>query len=202
MTMTRHILPLVSLLILFSLALSACRLPFPGQSQSSQGQFALSADAQQVALTDQDGNPFRMSELQGKITMLFFGYANCPDVCPATLATWKQVENKLGDQAEQVSFVFVTVDPERDTPERLKKHVRLFSDNFIALTGNYDELLPIYQAYNVYHERAEESDSAAGYLVSHTASSFLLDKEGTSQTRFKFGTTTDEMVEAVRGYLQ
>ena len=198
--MKRHLLPLVSLLLLFSLALTACRIPFPGRS--SQPQFTLSADAQQATLTDQDGNPFRMSELQGKLTMLFFGYTNCPDVCPATLAIWKQVENSLGDEAEQVRFVFVTVDPERDTPERMKKHVSLFSDDFIGLTGNYDELLPIYQAYNVYHERAEESDSAAGYLVSHTASSFLLDKEGTSQTRFKFGTTTNEMVEALRGYLQ
>lgn len=200
MTTTRHILSLVSLLLLFSLALSACQLPFPGQS--SQMQFTLSADAQQTILTDQDGNPFRMSELPGKITLLFFGYTNCPDVCPATLATWKQVENKLGDQTEQVNFVFVTVDPERDTPERLKKHVRLFSENFIALTGSYDKLLPIYQTYNVYHEQGEASDSASGYLVSHTASSFLLDKEGTSQTRFKFGTTTNEMIEELRLHLQ
>ncbi len=200
MTTTRHILSLISLLLLFSLALSACQLPFPGQS--SQVQFTLSTDAQEAVLTDQNGNPFRISELPGNITLLFFGYTNCPDICPATLATWKQVENKLGDQTEQVNFVFVTVDPERDTPERLKKHVRLFSDQFIALTGSYDELLPIYQAYNVYHEQGEESDSASGYLVSHTASSFLLDREGTSQARFKFGTTTDEMVEELRLHLQ
>ena len=200
MATTRHILFLVSLLLLLSLALSACRLPFPGQS--SQMQFTLSADARQTVLTDQDGNPFRMSELPGQITLLFFGYTNCPDICPATLATWQQVENKLGDQTEQVNFVFVTVDPERDTPERLKKHVRLFSDNFIALTGSYDDLLPIYQAYNVYHEQDEETDSASGYLVSHTASSFLLDEEGTSQARFKFGTTTNEMLEELDLHLQ
>ena len=115
MTTTRHILSLISLLLLFSLALSACQLPFTGQS--SQLQFTLSTDAQEAVLTDQNGNPFRISELPGNITLLFFGYTNCPDICPATLATWKQVENKLGDQTEQVNFVFVTVDPERDTPE-------------------------------------------------------------------------------------
>ncbi len=194
---TRLIIPL---LIVISLALVSCQLPFGGMT--SKPQFTLPTEAQDVTLTDQNADRFRMSQLRGKVIMLFFGYTHCPDVCPTTLATWKQVESKLGDDAEKVAFVFITVDPERDGPERLKKHLNPFGDNFIGLTGSYEELMPVYQAYNVYHDRDDGSNSAAGYLVSHTASSFLVNPEGENQTRFKFGTTADEMVAEIQSYLQ
>ena len=198
--MKRNNLFIIPLLIVISLGVVGCQLPFLGMSSGPQ--FTVPAEAQAFTLIDQHGEPFRMSDQRGKLIMLFFGYTHCPDVCPGTLATWKQVESKLGNEAEEVAFVFITVDPERDTPERLKLHVNAFSDNFIGLTGTYQDLTPIYQAYNIYQERDAESKSAAGYLVSHTASSFLIDPEGESQTRFKFGTSADEMVSEIRAYLQ
>jgi protein SCO1/2 len=161
-------------------------------------QFTAPSLAQNFTLTDQNGNPFRMSEQRGKVVLLFFGYTHCPDVCPATLAIWKQVEEKLGDDAERVKFVFITVDPERDTTKRLKEHVELFSKNFIGLTGSDEELLPIYEVYNIYHEQDDSGNSAAGYLVSHTASSFLINPEGKLQSSFSFGATSDEIVRDIR----
>ena len=184
---------------LLALGLSACQAS--GMVKEEKLQFTAPTLAQNFTLTDQNSNPFRMSEQRGKVVLLFFGYTHCPDVCPATLAIWKQVEEKLGDDAGRVKFVFITVDPERDTPERLKKHVELFSQNFIGLTGSDEELTPIYEVYNVYHEQDDSGDSAAGYLVSHTASSFLVNPEGKLQSRFSFGTTSDEIVRDVRDNL-
>ena len=190
---------LITLSFMLLLALGACQ----GSSMATEEkpQFTAPTFAQNFTLTDQNGNPFRMSEQRGKVVLLFFGYTHCPDVCPATLAIWKQVEEKLGDNAKRVKFVFITVDPERDTAERLKEHVELFSQNFIGLTGSDEELTPIYEVYNIYHEQDDSGNSAAGYLVSHTASSFLINPEGKLQSRFSFGTTSDEIVRDIRDNL-
>ncbi len=189
----------LSLVLFFSLGLSACQVS--SMASEEKPQFTAPTLAQNFTLTDQNGNPFRMSEQRGKVVLLFFGYTHCPDVCPATLAIWKQVEQELGDDAERVKFVFITVDPERDTTKRLKEHVELFSQNFIGLTGSDEELLPIYEVYNIYHEQDDSSNSAAGYLVSHTASSFLINPEGKLQSSFSFGTTSDEIVRDIRDNL-
>ena len=106
--------------------------------------------APDFALTDQHGQPFRLSEQRGNVVILFFGYASCPDVCPTTLGMWRRVQTELGDDAQRVRFVFVTVDPERDTQERLREHLTIFSPDFIGLTGTPADLEPVYQAYGVY----------------------------------------------------
>ena len=91
-------------------------------------------------LQDHTGQPFRLADQRGNVVLLFFGYTSCPDVCPTTLATWRQVHDLLGDEAGRTRFVFVTVDPERDTGERLGRHVQAFNPDFLGLTGTPEQL--------------------------------------------------------------
>ncbi len=132
--------------------------------------------APEIALTNQDGNPFRLSDQQGVITLLFFGYSYCPDVCPTTLTDLAAVRKRLGADAERVRVVFITVDPARDTPARLTSYMRSFDPNFIALTGSDTELQTVYQAYSIIPIRRELADG--GYAMDHTSSVYVIDQAG------------------------
>ncbi len=154
--------------------------------------------APDFTLTDQHGRPFRLSDQKGHVVLLFFGYTHCPDVCPTTLSIWKQVEAQLGDDAKKVRFVFITADPERDTPQRLREHLALFSPNFIGLTGTPEELAPVYQAYHVYVEKASEEQTAVGYLVNHTSTTYVIDPQGRWRLTIPFGTPAEDVVHDVR----
>jgi protein SCO1/2 len=155
-----------------------------------------------LILTDQDGGTFRLSDQQGNVLLLFFGYTSCPDVCPTTLATWRKVHEALGDDADRVRFVFVTVDPERDTPERLGLHVRAFNPDFIGLTGAEEELQPIYDFFDIVFEKDTSSGSALGYLINHTATTFVVDPEGQWRLRETFGTEIEDIVHDIRQLLE
>ena len=156
----------------------------------------------EFTLTDQNGEPFRMGDLRGSVALLFFGYTFCPDVCPTTLGTWKRVYEDLGDDVQDVRFVFITVDPDRDTPERLKQHVEIFNPDFVGLTGTPQELQPVYSAFGVYFERDRETESAAGYLVNHTASAFVVDPQGGWRLKHRFGTSAEDIVHDIKQLLQ
>ena len=158
--------------------------------------------APDFALTDQHGQPFRLSEQQGNVVVLFFGYASCPDVCPTTLGMWRRVQTELGDDAQRVRFVFVTVDPERDTRERLQEHLTIFSPDFIGLTGTPADLEPVYQAYGVYHEKEILPESELGYQISHTASAYVIDPDGYWRLRHLFGTPSEDIVYDIRQLLE
>ena len=154
------------------------------------------------SLTDEDGGAFRLSEQQGNVVLFFFGYTQCPDVCPTTLAAWRRVHEALGDDAERVRFVFVTVDPERDTAERLGLHVNAFNPDFIGLTGPQKDLEAIYEVFNVVYEKDTSSGSAAGYLISHTATTFVLDPEGQWRLRETYGTDVEDIVHDIQLLLE
>jgi protein SCO1/2 len=158
-------------------------------------------DVPDFTLTDQSGQPFRLSDLQGKVVLLFFGYTSCPDVCPTTLGTWRKVHEGLGNDAERVRFVFVTVDPERDTPERLGMHVQAFNPDFVGLTGSPEELAAIYDFFGIIHEKDTSSGSALGYLVNHTATTFVLDPDGKWRLRETYGTEAEDFIHDIRQLL-
>jgi protein SCO1/2 len=132
--------------------------------------------------------------MRGKAVLLFFGYTSCPDVCPTTLAELKQALERLGqEKAQQVQVVFVTVDPERDTPERVQEYVDHFNPNFIGLSGSESELVPVWQKYGVFREIVDGT-SAAGYIVNHTARVTLIDQYGNLRVSFAFETPVEDIV--------
>lgn len=128
-------------------------------------------------LINQDGQSVRLSDYRGRLVLLFFGYTHCPDVCPTTLARLNQVMRALGDEAKAVQVLFVSVDPERDTPAVLKQFLSHFNPAFTGLTGQAEEVRAVTQAFGVYVQK-EEVGSAAGYLVTHTARIYAIDPDG------------------------
>ena len=149
--------------------------------------------ASDIALTRADGTGFQLSGMRGKIVLLFFGYTSCPDVCPTTLAELNQAMGQLGDDAKNVQVVFVTVDPGRDTPERVQEYVNHFNSNFIGLSGTEDELTKVWNDYGTYREIVEGT-SALGYLVNHTARVTLVDADGNLRVSFSFEMPVDDIV--------
>lgn len=144
------------------------------------------------ALQTANNETFRLSDAKGKVVLLFFGYTSCPDVCPITLATFKQVYEQLGDDAQKVRFLMITADPARDTPEKVAAYVTRFNPEFIGLSGNLSDLQPIWDELGVFVEK-QDTGSAAGYLVSHTASVYVLDPNGRLLMTFPYGTTAMDM---------
>ncbi len=149
-------------------------------------------------LTDQNLQPFTLSERRGEVTLIFFGFTYCPDVCPLTLSNWKRIEEALGADAARVRFVYITVDPERDSPNKMREHLAIFSPNFIGLTGTLEELLPVYSAFGVYREKEQVSESAAGYIINHTARLFLLDRSGRWRLSFAQESPAEDVVHDIR----
>ncbi|MDR5683358.1 MAG: SCO family protein [Armatimonadota bacterium] len=150
-----------------------------------------------VAL-DQRGRVFRLADQRGKVILLFFGYTTCPDVCPATLGLWKRARERLGQDAERVRFVFVTVDPERDTAAKVQEYLELFSSDFVGLVGSEAELRAFSEAFGAAYEKVPQPDSATGYLVAHTASVPVVDTRGRWRLRFNPQTSIDDYVHDVR----
>ncbi len=153
-----------------------------------------------LQLQSATGEPFRLADYRGKVVLLFFGYTSCPDVCPTTLAEMRRLYHNLERPAD-VQIVFVTVDPARDTPERLATYVQRFDPSFLALTGTQDALQAVWDAYGVYREE-QEVDSAAGYLVAHTARVYAIDKAGNLRLTFAFGTSAEDIEHDVKILLQ
>lgn len=143
--------------------------------------------ALEIALTRSDGSSFHLSEMRGKVVALFFGYTSCPDVCPVTLAELNQALQQLGSKADSVQVLFVTVDPQRDTPEHVQEYVEHFNSDYIGLSGSETELAKTWDSYGVFRE-VVEGTSATGYLVHHTARVTLIDQQGNLRVSFPFGT--------------
>lgn len=139
---------------------------------------------------------FRLSDQQGNIVLLFFGYTSCPDVCPITLATFEQVYDGLGDDAQRVRFVMITADPDRDTPEIVSAYAARFNPEFIGLSGDITKLETIWKELGVFVEK-QDTGSAAGYLVSHTSSVYVLDRSGDLIMTFPYGTTATDMTDDI-----
>lgn len=144
---------------------------------------------------------FRLSEQKGKIVLLFFGYTSCPDVCPITLAIFKQVYERLGEDAQRFAFVMLTADPDRDTPEKVAAYVAQFNAEFIGLSGSLADLDAVWKELGVFVEK-QESGSAAGYLVSHTASVYVIDQSGNLRMMLPYGTsaidTADDLTQLLK----
>jgi protein SCO1 len=153
--------------------------------------------APNFTLNDQNGQPFQLSDQRGRIVVLFFGYTHCQDVCPTTLAQFKQVRTQLGSQAERVRFVFITVDPERDSPERMKTYLNAFDPNIVGLGGSEADLDPAWRAYGVYHQK-QPGPTADDYSVDHSANVYLVDAQGNLHLTFSPGFATADLAQDIR----
>lgn len=144
------------------------------------------------------GETFRLRDQRGKVVALSFGYTFCPDVCPTTLAELVQVREGLGSVKDGFRLVFVTVDPERDTPLRLREWAAAFSGGFTALTGPPDDLARIRRAYGVVAEKRSLKGTAAAYLVDHSAFVYVVDRAGQLRLMFPFGTSITDMTHDIQ----
>lgn len=150
-----------------------------------------------IELTDVDGGSFELSELNGKVVIMFFGYTSCPDVCPVTLSDFLQVRTQLGERAEDASFVFITVDPDRDTPERMKRYLTNFDPEIIGLTGSRSELEVVWSSYGVYQAKSEDGNDE-NYLVDHSSRIYVIDQQGNLFLTYLFGTENKVIAEDVQ----
>jgi len=143
--------------------------------------------------TRADGSVYRTAAEADRPMVLFFGYTHCPDVCPTTLQDWKRVKQALGKNASGVRFVFVTVDPERDTPEVVDKYAKQFDPSFVGLSGDSLTTARMQEAFGVASIR-DVTTSAAGYLMSHSSQVFLVDERGRLVVLYAFGTGWDALL--------
>jgi protein SCO1/2 len=142
--------------------------------------------AKDFTLTDQYGREFNLQSQRGNVVLLFFGYTHCPDVCPVTLTDYRKIIKELNNQSDFVRFVFITVDPERDTFGVLMDHLAKFDSKIIGLTGDNLAIQEVWSAYGVFHEKVDKG-SAAGYLIDHTARMYLIDPDGYLRLTYPFG---------------
>jgi protein SCO1 len=130
-----------------------------------------------LELNDFDGKPRRLQDFRGKAVVLFFGYTHCPDVCPTTLADLAQAMRQLGKDAERVQVLFVTVDPERDTAEALKRYVTAFDPHFLGLRGDPEATRRAAKEFKIYYEK-HAGGAPGAYSMDHSAQSYVIDPQG------------------------
>lgn len=149
--------------------------------------------APEIRLTKTDGSEFRLSDGKGKVHLIFFGYTSCPDFCPTTLAEMKQLLDALDNDAEHVQVLFITVDPEKDTPEKIQEYVSRFDSSMLGLSGTQVELEPIWQGYGIFREVTNQS-TALGTVINHTVRLYLVDLEGNLRLSYAYGTPYQDVV--------
>ena len=142
-----------------------------------------------------------ISDFRGKLVLLYFGYTFCPDICPGTLANVAQALREMGAKADDVQLIMVSLDPERDTPEKLKEYMGHFYPSFVGVTGSKEQLDEITSLYGVFYQKKEGS-VATGYLIDHTATLMVLDREGYLKLVFPFGVTSEEIADDLKYMLR
>ena len=153
--------------------------------------------AMEFELQRPDGASFRLEDQRGKVVLIFFGYTNCQDVCPATLGKYQQIAAGLGEDTSEVAFVFITVDPDRDTSEAIGAYMNHFNPDFVGLTGPLEELQRVWVGYGAGTPVHEEVDGEIGYEVSHSTRVWVIDKQGNLRITFPFEMTASDMAHDV-----
>ena len=150
-------------------------------------------------LADQKGRAVSEADLSGRPYLVFFGFTNCPDVCPTTLFEMSEVFKQLGADAEKINALFVTVDPERDTPDKLKDYLSSFDPHLLGLTGNPAAVADMLRAYRVYAKKVPLD--GGGYTMDHTALIYLMDKQGRFVAPFNLKRPPQDAAADLRRYL-
>ncbi len=185
-----------------ALALAACE---PGGSsgpkQAFRGVDITGADyARTLSLPDQTGTARSLADFKGKVVVVFFGYTQCPDVCPSTMAELAQIKKAMGKDGERVQGIFVSVDPERDTPEILKGYMASFDSSFVALRGSVDQTKAAAKEFKVFYGKVP-GKTEGSYSVDHTAGSFIFDPAGKVRLFVRYGSGAEALTADLKALL-
>ena len=183
-------------------ALWACLLSMAAQAADADalkaGVFNPAREAPDFSVHGSDGADLTLSDYRGKVVVLGFGYTSCPNVCPATLAVLAMAHRKLGALGSQVQVIYLTVDPERDSAERLKQYLAGFDSSFVGGTGTAAQMAAVRQQYGV---TAEKVGSGSGYGIAHSSSIYLITREGRLRALMPFGHKADDYVHDISALL-
>ena len=149
--------------------------------------------AKDFQLTDHNGQPRSLKDFQGKLVVLFFGYTQCPDVCPTTMTELAQVKKLLGPDGDKLQVLFVTVDPDRDTPPVLKEYMANFEPSFLALRGTPEQLAAMAKDFKVYYKKVDGKTPTA-YSMDHSAASYVYDQRGHLRLYTRYGSGPQALV--------
>jgi protein SCO1 len=153
--------------------------------------------AKDFALVDQNGQMRRIKDFAGKVVVVFFGYTQCPDVCPTTLQELLEVRRMLGADGDKLQAVFITVDPERDTPELLKSYMANFDPSFVALRPGPEQLQPLLKDFKIYAKKVE-GKTATSYTMDHSAQSYTYDPQGRLRLYNRYGSGAQAVADDAR----
>lgn len=153
------------------------------------------------SLTDHNGQHFDLASQHGKAVLIFFGYTSCPDACPTTLSKLASVYRRLGDDAKHVKTLYISVDPQRDTPAVLKADLASFQIDALGLTGTKAEIDKVVDMYGAAYEIVPEPNSAAKYSVAHSTTLYVLDAAGRVRITFPYDATVGEIIGGLRAIL-
>ena len=148
-------------------------------------------------LTDHTGRKVTDKDFLGKYMLVFFGYTYCPDVCPTELQVMSAALDSLGAKADTIQPIFISVDPQRDTPEVLKQYVANFHPRLVGLTGTPDEIASVAKAYRVYFSKVENNSGTDTYLMDHSAIIYLMDRQGKFLKHFTYSTDAAALAKAI-----
>jgi protein SCO1 len=181
-------------------ALAACQ-PAPQAPTFQATDITGAAFARDFRLTDHNGQVRTLADFKGKVVAVFFGYTHCPDVCPTTLADFAAALQQLGPQrAERVQVIFVTVDPERDTPELLQAFVPAFNPAFLGMFTDADALKRLANEYKVVYQKSSVK-GADDYLIDHSAGTYVYDPQGRLRLLMPYGSSPDAIAQDLKTLL-
>jgi protein SCO1/2 len=180
-----------------ALALVACsenKVPFTGIDITG-------ADyATGFSLTDHNGQPRTLADFKGKVVVIFFGFTQCPDVCPTSMTEMAQAKQLLGADGERLQGLFVSIDPERDTPDIMKAYMAAFDPTFLALYAKPDELPAVAKSFRIYYKKVVGS-SPESYTMDHSAGSYVYDPQGRVRLYHRYGTGAQALADDVKKLL-
>jgi protein SCO1 len=185
---TKRLIPILTAFVA-GLVLCLGVILYVGGRGSGTGAVQAAAIGGPFHLIDQDGQAFSDKDLKGKFFLVFFGFTHCPDVCPTTLFEISEIMRKLGPSADRTAALFISVDPERDTPEAMKDYLSSFDPHVRGLTGDAAALAAVAKAYRVYYKKVPLE--GGDYTMDHTAIVYLMDKDGRFVAPFNMRRTAD-----------
>ena len=171
---------------------------FPSGGIRSVGQALIGGP---FTLTDHTGKRVTDQDFRGRYMLVFFGFTNCPDVCPSALQVVSAALNKIGSKADRFVPILITIDPERDKPVELSAYVESFHPRLVGLTGSPEEINTAVKAYRVYVRKTEDPKSTAGYTYDHTSLIYVMAPDGTYRTHFTHTTDADALAQRLESLL-